>query len=203
GRSPASRHGHGSRRRHHHARHRRPCRAAGQLHRHRHGLRGSRLRPARGELHAWRDPDCPGPRQLHDGQHEPDRAVPDGGHGHRVESPRAGGGHGASPGASPDEQYALQPDRRRAAHRRRPDALSPPSPVFTPLTACPIALPPPPTSSLFPYTALFRSGFGLPVVNFTRGGILLAQARATAMTGSTTLTVPFPTAATAIAPNLP
>jgi hypothetical protein len=31
----------------------------------------------------------------------------------------------------------------------------------------------------------------------------LAQARATALTGSTSLTVPFPTAATAIAPNLP
>jgi hypothetical protein len=46
-------------------------------------------------------------------------------------------------------------------------------------------------------------GFGLPVVNFTRGTTVLAQARATAMTGSSTLTVPFPTAATAIAPNLP
>jgi hypothetical protein len=46
-------------------------------------------------------------------------------------------------------------------------------------------------------------GFGLPVVNFTRGTTVLAQARATAMTGSTTLTVPFPTAATALAPNLP
>jgi hypothetical protein len=46
-------------------------------------------------------------------------------------------------------------------------------------------------------------GFGLPVVNFARGTTVLAQARATAMTGSTTLTVPFPTAATAIAPNLP
>jgi allophanate hydrolase subunit 1 len=45
-------------------------------------------------------------------------------------------------------------------------------------------------------------GFGLPVVNFTRNGVVLAQARATAMT-PTSLTVPFPTAATAIAPNLP
>jgi hypothetical protein len=33
--------------------------------------------------------------------------------------------------------------------------------------------------------------------------VVLAQARATVMTGSTTLTVPFPTPATAIAPNLP
>src|SRR5262249_45666166 len=46
-------------------------------------------------------------------------------------------------------------------------------------------------------------GFGLPVANFTRGGVLIAQARASALTGNTTLTVPFPTAATAIAPNLP
>src|SRR3989454_2456472 len=61
----------------------------------------------------------------------------------------------------------------------------------------------PPRSSLFPYTTLFRSGFGLPVVNFMRGTTLLAQARATALTSGTTLTVPFPTPATAITPNLP
>src|SRR5207245_2317626 len=46
-------------------------------------------------------------------------------------------------------------------------------------------------------------GFGLPVVNFVRGGTLIAQARATALTGNTTLTVPFPTQATAITPNMP
>src|SRR3989442_7288965 len=40
------------------------------------------------------------------------------------------------------------------------------------------------------------------VANFVRGGALLAQARATALTGSTTLTVPFPTAATQL-PNTP
>src|SRR2546422_4617424 len=45
-------------------------------------------------------------------------------------------------------------------------------------------------------------GFGLPVANFVRGGTLLAQARATALTGSTTLTMPFPTAATQL-PNTP
>src|SRR3989442_1288373 len=39
--------------------------------------------------------------------------------------------------------------------------------------------------------------------NFMRGTALLAQARATALTGSTTLTVPFPTPATASTPNLP
>jgi subtilisin family serine protease len=46
-------------------------------------------------------------------------------------------------------------------------------------------------------------GFGLPMVNFMRGGTLIAQARATALAGSTTLTVPFPTQATAITPNMP
>src|SRR5439155_13117170 len=46
-------------------------------------------------------------------------------------------------------------------------------------------------------------GFGLPVVNFIRGGTLIAQARATALAGSTTLTVPYPTQATAITPNMP
>jgi len=50
------------------------------------------------------------------------------------------------------------------------------------------------------FTAL---GFGLPVVNFMRGNTLLAQARATALTGSTTLTVPYPTSATTLTPNLP
>src|SRR5262245_58100619 len=46
-------------------------------------------------------------------------------------------------------------------------------------------------------------GFGLPVVNFMNGTTLIAQARATALTGSTTLTVPFPTQATAITPSMP
>ena len=46
-------------------------------------------------------------------------------------------------------------------------------------------------------------GFGLPMVNFVRGTALIAQARATALTGSTTLTVPYPTQDTAITPNMP
>src|SRR2546430_1098204 len=54
----------------------------------------------------------------------------------------------------------------------------------------------PPRSTLFPYTTLFRSGFGLPVVNFMRGSTMLAQVRATALTGTTTLTVPFSTSLT-------
>src|SRR3989442_2709433 len=41
------------------------------------------------------------------------------------------------------------------------------------------------------------------MVNFMRGTTLLAQARATALTSSSTLTVPFPTPATSITPNLP
>src|SRR5947208_2863155 len=50
---------------------------------------------------------------------------------------------------------------------------------------------------------LASGGFGLPVVNFTRGGMLLAQARATARTDSTTLTLPFPTNATSLSGPLP
>ncbi len=61
----------------------------------------------------------------------------------------------------------------------------------------------PPASFTVTGTGFANLGFGLPVVNFVRGGTLIAQARATVMTGSTMLTVPFPTAATAIAPNLP
>ena len=41
------------------------------------------------------------------------------------------------------------------------------------------------------------------MINFVRGGTLLAQARATALNGSTSLTVPYPTQATAITPNMP
>src|SRR5262249_42504282 len=51
-------------------------------------------------------------------------------------------------------------------------------------------------------TGFTNLGFRLPVVNFVRGTTLLAQARAIALT-STTLTVPFPTTATTLTPNLP
>src|SRR5207253_1549540 len=48
------------------------------------------------------------------------------------------------------------------------------------------------------------SGFGLPVVNFTRDGVLLGQVRATALTGGgTTLTVPFPTNQNSLSGVLP
>jgi hypothetical protein len=61
----------------------------------------------------------------------------------------------------------------------------------------------PPASFTITGAGFVNSGFGLPVVNFTSGSTILVQARATGLTGSTSLTVPFPTAATAIAPNLP
>src|SRR5437773_2134534 len=61
----------------------------------------------------------------------------------------------------------------------------------------------PPAAFTITGSGFAHLGFGLPVVNFVRGSTLLAQARATALTGSTTLTVPFPTQATAITPNMP
>src|SRR2546426_6085685 len=66
-----------------------------------------------------------------------------------------------------------------------------------------MALAPPPASFTITGNGFANLGFGLPMVNFMRGTTLLAQARATALTGSTTLTVPFPTPATSITPNLP
>src|SRR5437899_5471729 len=61
----------------------------------------------------------------------------------------------------------------------------------------------PPASFTITGNGFANLGFGLPMVNFMRGTTLLAQARATALTGTTTLTVPFPTPATSITPNLP
>ena len=76
-------------------------------------------------------------------------------------------------------------------------------PGVSTITPSTIDLISPPTSFTITGNGFANQGFGLPVVNFARGTTVLAQARATAMTGSTTLTIPFPTAATAIAPNLP
>src|SRR5204863_388254 len=42
------------------------------------------------------------------------------------------------------------------------------------------------------------AGAGLPVVNFVSTGVVVGQARATALTGGTTLTVPFPTNQTSL-----
>src|SRR5882724_7018468 len=76
-------------------------------------------------------------------------------------------------------------------------------PGVSTITPSTIDLAAPPAGFTVTGNGFANLGFGLPVVNFTRGTTVLAQARATAMTGSTTLTVPFPTAATALAPNLP
>src|SRR5207253_2038615 len=51
----------------------------------------------------------------------------------------------------------------------------------------------PPASFTITGNNLANLGFGLPVVNFMRGSTMLAQVRATALTGTTTLTVPFST----------
>jgi subtilisin family serine protease len=78
-----------------------------------------------------------------------------------------------------------------------------PTPGVTAITPNPVNLLAPPASFMITGNGFANLGFGLPVVNFVRGTTLLAQARATALTGTTTLTVPFPTQATAITPNLP
>ena len=49
----------------------------------------------------------------------------------------------------------------------------------------------PPASFTITGSNLANLGFGLPVVNFMRGSTLLAQVRATTLTGTTSLTVPF------------
>src|SRR5262249_36325050 len=57
---------------------------------------------------------------------------------------------------------------------------------------------PPPATFTIAGERLKDTGFGAPVVNLTRGGVLLGQARASSLTGSTALTVPFPTNATSL-----
>jgi hypothetical protein len=71
------------------------------------------------------------------------------------------------------------------------------------ISPSPIALANPPATFTITGIGFSNLGYGLPVVNFMRGNTLLAQARATALTGNTALTVPFPTQATAITANLP
>src|SRR5207253_430697 len=66
------------------------------------------------------------------------------------------------------------------------------------ITPNPIDLATPPASFTIAGSGFTNSGFGLPVINFTRSGTVLAQARATSGT-NTSLTVPFPTDATSIA----
>jgi hypothetical protein len=78
-----------------------------------------------------------------------------------------------------------------------------PAPGVSEITPSSIDLASPPASFTITGNGLANAGFGLPVVNFMRGGTLLAQARASALSGGTTLAVPFPTTATSLTPNLP
>jgi hypothetical protein len=78
-----------------------------------------------------------------------------------------------------------------------------PVPGVNGITPSTIDLVDPPATFTITGNGFANLGFGLPVVNFMRNGTVIAQARATALTGSTTLTVPFPTQATAITPNMP
>src|SRR5262249_35240706 len=70
------------------------------------------------------------------------------------------------------------------------------------ITPNPIDLATPPTSFTISGYGFANLGVGLPVVNFVRNGGVIAQARATGRSSST-LTVPFPTQATSLTPNLP
>ena len=77
-----------------------------------------------------------------------------------------------------------------------------PAPGVSGITPNTIDLAAPPTTFTVTGNGFANLGFGLPIANFTRNGAVLAQARATAMT-PTTLTVPFPTSATALGGGLP
>src|SRR5262249_55543266 len=72
-----------------------------------------------------------------------------------------------------------------------------PVPSVSAINPSTVDLASPPASFTITGTALANLGFGLPVVNFMRGSTMLAQVRATALSGTTTLTVPFSPALTA------
>jgi hypothetical protein len=76
-------------------------------------------------------------------------------------------------------------------------------PSVTAIAPSPVDLASPPASFTVTGTGFRNAGFGLPWVNFTRGGQLIGQARAVTMAGSTSLTVPFPTDATTANPGIP
>jgi hypothetical protein len=80
---------------------------------------------------------------------------------------------------------------------------TPSTPTVNSITPNPINLATPPSSFTIAGGGFANLGFGLPIVNFTRGGTLLGQARAGAMSGSMSLTVPFPTNATSLVGPLP
>src|SRR5207245_550721 len=66
-----------------------------------------------------------------------------------------------------------------------------PVPVVSAISPNVVDLASPPASFTITGTALANFGFGLPVVNFMRGSTMLAQVRATTLTGTTTLTAPI------------
>jgi hypothetical protein len=72
-----------------------------------------------------------------------------------------------------------------------------PPPGLNSITPNPIDLASPPANFTITGSGFANLGFGLSVANFTRNGIVLAQARATSG-NSTILTVPFPTDATSV-----
>ena len=72
-----------------------------------------------------------------------------------------------------------------------------PGPSVSSIAPNPIDLASPPATFTIAGNGFTNLGFGLPVVNFVRNGLAIAQARATAGT-STSLIVPFPTNATSI-----
>src|SRR5262249_33359790 len=75
--------------------------------------------------------------------------------------------------------------------------------IVTGITPNAIDLVSPPTTFTITGQTFADRGLGLPVVNFIRNGTVLGQARATAIAGSTSLTVPFPTNAPSLIGPLP
>jgi hypothetical protein len=77
-----------------------------------------------------------------------------------------------------------------------------PPPGVSSITPSTIDLASPPASFTIAGNGFANFGYGLPVANFVLNGSVIAQARATSG-NNTSLTVPFPTNATAVFPPLP
>src|SRR5437667_397926 len=78
-----------------------------------------------------------------------------------------------------------------------------PPPAETQITPNPLHLPSPPKPFSIAGQRFESIGFGLPVVNFTRSAVLLAQSRASALTRSPSLPPPPPPRATSLVRPLP
>ena len=136
-----------------------------------------------------------------DDRDDPDGAVPD-------ERPRRCPGNGNLPGLSAGAitvEVWLQTGASTfsllgSTALTVTDTRSTGVPGVTGITPSAIDLATPPATFTITGGGFTNSGFGLPVVNFMRNGAALGQARATATTG-TTLTVPYPTSATALPGN--